>query len=378
MQRKIVAALPRDKLRWAYLSPGQTDPTASLPVSRGFPATLDAHWRLKAAGVDYLYKHLAARRQADAIAAWVSSFQPQVLWIASDLDGIVVGHHLHHRLGIPIHLTIYDAFEWCRYCGVPRWYSPLYLRRVKHLLTHAATLDGMSQSLLDHVSRWQPTPKCHGTMVFPPSVSWETLKHVAPAAPSFAGPVRRIGFCGASRTGSEQWGAFVNALGHLPWNFEILAFAAPDCFHDHGHHDNVRIIYQPYQPTELDVVRGLREAGVHACYLGLWRDQDKAFFSKTSVSSKMTTYAAAGIPIIADVPEDAAAWGLLRQYRAGLRVTGDSSRDLPVLEALLHGGDEWALLAQGAQRLCEQELNLDKNIQEFKALLGVTAGSALM
>jgi hypothetical protein len=371
VQRKMVASLPEGQLRWAHLSLEKSSAMARLPVCRGFPAVMDAHWRLKAAGIDYLHKHCVARSQARVIANWVSDFRPQVLWIASDLDGILVGHHLHHLLNIPIHITIYDAFEWCTYCGVPGWYAPFYLHQVRQLLRHVTTLDGMSDALVEHVKQWQPMPWCRGTMVFPPSISWSELQGVERPSPIFSGPQRRIGFCGASRTGPEQWAQFVRALGCLPWRIEVVAFAAPDCFHNGACPENVKIAYQDYQPTELDVVRRLRELGVHACYLGLWREPEKAFFARTSVSSKMTTYAAAGLPIIMDVPEDAAVWGLVQKHGAGIRMTGEQAQDALSLKSLFLGGESWVSLANGARRLCECELDLDKNIEEFKKLLSL-------
>jgi hypothetical protein len=373
VQRKIVSCLPHHRLRWAYLAPQATGKVEGIPEHRGFPVSGGLHWRLRAKGLDYLHKHLAARRQAADIAGWVSDFKPQVLWIASDLDGIIVGHHLHHRLGIPLHITIYDAFEWCRHCGVPSWYTPLYLSRVRHLLKQVVTLDGMSKALIDHVSRWQPMPQCRGALVFPPSISCAALQAIEPLRPSFPGSVRRIGFCGASRTGTEQWEQFVGLLGRLRWQFEVMAFASPDCFHDMVCPSNVKIHYQEYQPTELDVVMRMRETGVHACYLGLWREPGKAFFPQTSVSSKMTTYAATGVPIIADVSEDSAVWKMIRTHGAGVRITGEESRDSNVLEALFKGGDEWTSFSKGALQLCQRELNLDQNIETFKKLLCVTA-----
>ena len=121
------------------------------------------------------------------------------------------------------------------------------------------------------------------------------------------------------------------------------------------------------------MVRGLREKGVHACYLGLWREPEKAFFGRTSVSSKMTSYAAAGLPIIADVSEDAEVWRMITKHGAGVRLSGES-HDIQTLESLFRGGAGWESHARGALQLCEQELNLERNIEEFKHLLEVTRG----
>jgi hypothetical protein len=376
VQRKIVGLLPPESLRWAYLSKtGSGNGGDCGHGTCGF-APQPVHWRLRSIGAQHLWTHLQSGVLAGRIARWADVFRPDVLWLASDMEGLTVGRRLARLLGVPVHLTAYDAFEWCRFCSVPGWYVGLYMREVRRFLKEVVTMDAVSPELLQHISRLQAMPKLKCAMTLRPSIDSKWAAALPAMQVDFSdGAVRRVGFCGASRVSDRQWASFVSALGSLPWSVEIHAFASPVCFHDAHLPKNVRLIYRDYLDSEKDVIVALRSAGVHATYLGLWREPERGFFARTSLSSKLTTYAGVGVPVIADTPADAAAWKLLDRYGAGVLLPAGEDAASAVLRTVL--GDEvgWARLADGVVRMRDREYDLSYNVECLKQVLSVCAGT---
>jgi hypothetical protein len=123
------------------------------------------------------------------------------------------------------------------------------------------------------------------------------------------------------------------------------------------------------------MIRLFDSKSVDACYLGVWRESDRRLFGRTSLSSKLTAYAAASVPVIVDAEEDAAVWRLVEQHAAGIRLGRDCGEDLEGLERLFGDHDLWVRMAHGARRLCLEELSLERNVERFRATLHRTATS---
>jgi hypothetical protein len=375
--RKIVDLLPHDSLHWAYLTKSVPDAAPRMPVHRGFlPAEM--HWRLRSTAFQFFHTHIVqAPRLARQVSQWAAEFRPEVLWVASDMEAISVALHLGRLLRIPVHVTVYDAFECCWIFKVPALFRIFYMRNVRLLLRGVSSLDAVSAELVEHLAGQIPDLAPRGRMVFPVSVARRTIASLPKKLCLNPGdPVRRIGFCGASRGSEAQWNTFLSCLGRLPWKFEIFAFAQMDHFHNLQTPPNVDLKLQPYAPTEADVICHFRERGVHACYLVLTKEHSQQLFARTSLSSKLTTYAAAGLPVIADVPAESVAWSLVERYGAGVRFTDNDDDTRRCLQELFGDSAVWKRMAEGADRLCSEEFALDRHVQHFQSLLRATAGMA--
>jgi hypothetical protein len=375
--RKIIGELPHDALRWAYLTQTVAEDGLRLPAQRGFPPR-ELHWRLRTSALRFFFVHgIEAPRLARQIAEWVADFRPEVLWVASDMEAIGVAACLRRQLRIPVHATVYDAFENCWIFGVPAVFRPFYLGEVRCFLRKVSTLDAVSAELLDHLARGHPGLAPQGRTVFPVSIARRALANLPPKhAPDPAVLIRRIGFCGASRGSHEQWDNFLSCLGRLPWSFVIVAFPQMDHFHRLRPPINVTLDVQPYAPTEADVMRKFRECGVQACYLALTKEHSQQLFARTSLSSKLSTYAGAGVPVIADAPAASVAWRLVSRHGAGVRCTEDAEETVGSLKSLFGDPAVWQRMAEGADRLCAEEFDLDRNVARFQDLLRAAAGVA--
>jgi hypothetical protein len=106
----------------------------------------------------------------------------------------------------------------------------------------------------------------------------------------------------------------------------------------------------------------------------LYKEKDRGLFARTSLSAKLTTYAAAGIPVIVDGPEDSAAWRLVKEYGAGVLCGDDADEALQSLRTLFTDKEARGRMGEGSRRLCLEKFNLDANFSRFAALLRTTAG----
>lgn len=372
--RKRIGVLPKEALRWAYVARPMRTPDAGMPVSRAFPPR-QLHWRLRGGTLQHLCLNLLqAPGLARRIAAWAAELRPELVWIISDMEAVTVGRRVARRLRVPIHLSVPDAYESCRLLGVPRSYYAIYVREVRRALAIARSVDTISEELLVHLRAHFPMPRLLDGMVFPsPAARAAQQKPRLDRAPLADNRLRRIGFCGASRVSDAQWHGFLRMLGRLEWDFEIMVFADPDFFNATKPPGNVNLAFQPYQASEEDVVRRFVEMGVRACYLGLWREPEKALFARTSLSSKLTTYVAAALPIVVDAPEQSVAWRLVRDYGAGVLVGASETEDIGRLKALFGDRDVWWSMAQGSARLCRAEFDLESKTERFVALLNSVA-----
>jgi hypothetical protein len=368
VMRRIVAHVPAERLCWCSLGEARTE--SDFPFRhKAFPAGR-LHWRLHGSALDLLYQHeMQGRRVAREMATWAADFKPDVIWVLNEWGAAKVGYYLQRFLGVPLHVTVHDAHETARFL-VPPLYYPFYLRSLNRLAAVATTLDAISEELLEHLKQNGVTVRDDNSMAFHPSISMDIVRHVGQPSPMDTGSdIRRIGFCGNLRISCGQWSEFLGRLGSLPFQFEIVAFEHEDAFHYVDFPSNVTFVPQPFAATEEEVIRTFHRAGVHACFLGLWKERNRWLFGKTSLSAKLTTYAAAGLPVIVDAREDTVAWRLVRDYGAGALSGEGREQALEEMQSLFEDDKRWREMAEGARRMCEAEFDLDVNVRDLADLL---------
>jgi hypothetical protein len=311
---------------------------------------------------------VGARPTAQQIAEWIRPWQPQVLWVLPEMAAVGVATHLRAMLGIPVHLTLHDVFESAGFDQLPGWYMGRYAGQAVRLARDADSMDGISEELIGRVAkdgmrgRTLPAVK---TMVFPPSISRAAIANE---------PVRdrdetcfRLALCGSMRTGKEQWLRFIKGLTAVYKHVEIVAVGDALVQAKMARLQGVRMVHHSYFQKEEALVAYLRESRVDAGYAGVWDEPDRRLFAATSFSSKITAYAAAGVPTIFDGPGESAAWKVLARWHAGVlwRDTQEGLLELKGLKDCLR----WSAMAEGALSLGRQELCLEDNAGRFRAML---------
>jgi hypothetical protein len=372
--RKIAGRFPAGTLQWASMTAPRPEAAALCPHRAFAPRHL--HWRLEWTALNYFYVHnVQAPAIARRVAAWAAPFRPEVIWVLAELGATNVAHCLRRLLGVPIHATVHDAYECARFIDPPR-YHPIYLHCTRRMFRRAKSVDAVSDELLAHIRDRYGERDLDG-IAFPPSIARDQMAGAAPAVdPNGTPAVRRIGICGSTRTSAWQWESFVRLLARLPYAFEIVTFVYEDLFPKVDLPANVRRVAHPYAPTERDLIRSFREGGIWAAYVGLWKDDVARPFARFSMSSKITTYAAAGVPVIIDGPEEAASWRLVDRYGAGILCGGDEEESLRRLSSLFGEEESRRRMAEGSARLCREALDLDANIERFRDTLSRAARGA--
>jgi len=365
--RELVGALPSDRIVWCSMASMET--RYEPPCRHCQCAPKPPHWRFKTSACGLFYRYeFQSRRVARRIKESCADFRPQLLWVMSEWGAAPVGRRLASMLAIPVHMTVHDAHETARFF-VPSLYYPLYIRSLHGLAAASASMDAVSLELLDHIRQGYPQLGGANSLVLAPSVSDDAMKSRSAAPSDFDQAFRRIGFCGTLRTSAGQWESFLRLLGDLPFRLEIVAFTERSSLPAVDLPGNVSFKFQEYVKTEKEVVRSLRDQGVYACYLGLWREPERRLFARTSLSAKLSTYAAAALPVIVDGPRDAAAWRLVEQYGAGILCEDRSTVTARRLKQLFADSGSWKRMSQGAAVLCREEFSLERNVARFGNLL---------
>lgn len=378
MVRKVVERLPSDKVFWVALQ--RTTSACSQPWRQYCPPTLAINWRIQTGTAAFFWTEMQARWRARAIADHLGGFRPDVVWVVAELGAINVAWHLARRLRLPLHGTFYDAQE-CARATMPKTSYLYYERSLRRLVRKVESFDAISDELRSHLLAQRKGRDTPASLVFPPSVSHDCFG--PPVAPDFGDGVKRIGVCGSMRSDRVQWERFVCLLGKLPCRVEIVAFVDRDQFHDVTLPANVVVNHQSFAATERDVIEAFQRGGFHACYLSLWRSTERRLFARTSLSSKLATYCAAGVPTIVDGPVDSVAWRLVREYGAGVLLEGDETGALPGetntkrMQDVFGNPTVWSSMSQGAERLVRSEFDLEKNVERFTELLARYSSSSV-
>lgn len=369
--RRLLARIPRDRVLWCGFHSAAGQP--GLPEYRAFPLRR-VHWRLEGTAVEYLYtldwqsRGIARRMWEEAGRA----FQPEIVWVVPELAAAVVGRHIARLAGLPLHLTLHDAPEFCRHSGVPLMYAGRYVRHVRRAVAAAQSIDCVSDELREHMeTRYRMRRECRIGVVRPPAgaISQQPMPSRRDST-----PLRKIALCGSFRMSALQWRMFLRFLGNLPYVFEIIAFTPKEGIPPARTPVNVKLNVQPYLPLESDMLTAIRNMGVDAFYLGVWTDSRRRLFARTSLSSKMSTYAAAGAPILVDAPENSVAWHLVSAYGAGIRIAADAEHRAEDMIRLMSEASLWERSALGAHRLGVDEFDPALNVARLAELMGVSCG----
>ena len=370
---KNVARLPTDRIFCCTLQAPRT--RTEFPFEHKAFEPRQLHWRLTNTWPDFIYRHhFQSRRIASRIAQWASPFRPEVIWVLPELGAASVGYHLTKILNVPLHLTIHDAHETARFIVSP-FYYPVYARAVRRLLGVASSVDAISDGMRDDLQRHHKHMTNGNTIVVPPCILESNITTAGAVTPfDSASSTRRIVLCGSMRVTQEEWASFLKLLSGLSFPVEIIAYAYPDLFHEVPVPRGVSIKHLPFAETEAGLIADFHANRAHACYLGLYGDPARELFARTSLSAKLTSYAAAGLPIIVHGPEDSAAWKLVETFRAGVRVLDGGRAEEEKLGMMLTDLEQWQTMANGAANLCRERFDLDKCMVNFKELLCQTAG----
>ena len=179
-----------------------------------------------------------------------------------------------------------------------------------------------------------------------------------------------VGFAG-NFYGEEAWQAFLtacaqlNAQGGLP-PIRVALFGGGRFPYPHP---GVEVDYQEWLPCR-EMPRRL--AAVDFCYLPYWFAANKRRHAELSFPTKLTTYMAAGRPVLYHGPEYAGVTGIIRNYGLGLCVHSLRPQILSLaVQRLLTDQDLWRALSNASLAAFAEEFNMEIMLKNFASLLGI-------
>jgi hypothetical protein len=369
--RRIIRHLDIPVSKWVCLTdykgkaPVKDMPVLALPGSR-------MPYRIKISFIGtWIRSYYMAMKRAGKIYEDIrKSGDKTMLWILAEGEDIYVAYYLVRRYNLPVHLTFHDAPEV--YTGMlhsyPRYEEKIYLSRVKYLLRNCHSVDAISGNLLKHLSADNRIAR---KMVFMPSFPAEYFQSNSLSGKIEQQDVVKIGFCGTARESKTEWEEFLGIIGGMAQKFELILYTDNAYYPQALLPENVTLKNMGYADTEEDLIQNMRDHGLFALYIGQWKEPGKALFARTSISSKLATYSAIGLPAIYNGPEDSASWELLNKYDCGIPCFPGVDKTRSALDELMCDKALWSRKCRNANRLGLEEFNMDKNIQEFSKIINL-------
>jgi hypothetical protein len=314
--RSVLPYLPGTDVRWFYLADSPVDAPSSThlgPRIMGGPPVRDLVNTLRLFALE---NHPEVDRCVRAIRDW----SPDVAWVNSMNEGILVGKKLLDA-GIPhLHVSVHDdsaglAIKSRRY----RVFASLMDRRNSQLLRGAHSVDVVCDSMREY---YKHRISVDAGVVYRYIHDLQLPAYRVAAAPTSDERIIRIGHVGAFYSSSEVF-AFVDALRHIS-DSEGLRFR----FETYGGVTGMMAALQAKFPdvvenmgnvSEDEAIRRLQSAAfVYSMYSFNPRHR---LFRETSQPTKMSTYLIAGRPILAHCPSGSSTIDMLTRFKIGVCVS---------------------------------------------------------
>ena len=283
--------------------------------------------------------------------------------------------HLAHRvaaaLGVPLVVTVWDPPErFAVDLRLDQLTGRILLRDFANTLRTAVRCSAASEGMQnEYKNRYgnDSVVLIHG--VHP------RLRH--PAATQLTGEGRFIIGVAGSLYAAREWQALLSALSSVNWCLDgrdvtVRVLGAGLYLRAQS---RMRIEYLGWRSLEetIDLM-----SQVDVTYLPYWFDERYSLSVRLCFPNKLTTYLAAGRPVLFHGPEDSSPAHFFRRFPAGLCCHSlEESRIIESLRRFATDREFYASAVQAGQRALDEELDLRVFLRRFAALIGVEEGELL-
>jgi glycosyltransferase involved in cell wall biosynthesis len=217
-----------------------------------------------------------------------------------------------------------------------------------------------SQNMADSYSSKYGVP-CFPLIISIDPVLWRTPRKKADA--TFT-----IGFAGGLYA-RREWEALLEALAQINWTLDGRAVSI--------RYMGIQLNAVARVPARIEYLgwRSMSEtvellSEVDAAYLPYWFDAERAPSVKLCFPNKLSTYLAAGVPVLYHGPADSSPTRFLSEYPAGVTCHSlEPDALIDALRKLMHG--DAAAFAQAGRRALEEALNPDVFRRRVAQTMGV-------
>jgi hypothetical protein len=290
-----------------------------------------------------------------------------MVWAEFYKETLLLAPRVAAGLGVPLVGTIWDdPAGWLLDGGYDRLSRRLLLARFREALGAATRVSVVSEAMQrDYRGRYGLESSL---LRFGHNLS------DAPDAPVRHPEATVVGFAG-SVYGEDAWRAFLAACarlnegGRLP-PLKIQLFGAEGFPYPHP---GVEVTCQGWLPLQ-EMLRNL--AATDFCYLPYWFTPERHRHAQLSFPTKLTTYLAAGRPVLYHGPADADVSSIIRTQGLGLRVHSLASEDLKAAVTRLATDRQ---VHHDCQRAADRAFHLEFNDavmrRNFAKLIGIAPES---
>lgn len=361
----IEANLPAG-MEWLPLDlgtlPGDSTVRFTRRIARRWPWA-DALRRLASSGHEGYGRLVARRRLARRAAAFGRRHAVDaVLAVMNDPMVVYMARDVASRLGVPLLLNVQDPPErFALDAGFDATATSALLDDFERAMKAAAGVTTASDGMRDaYRSRFgiDSTVLIHGL-----DRSMWKLPRPRSGNGDFV-----IGFAG-NLYANQEWDALVRALASVNWSIGgrnvVIWVLAPHPIEAADLKAHVHCL--GWLPVD-QAVQALSETDL--TYLPYWFDSDRKLFVEQCFPNKLSTYLAAGRPVLYHGPSYASVSGFLRRFAAGYQC--HSLEPAPIIAALagaLSDAGAFDVAVRGGRQALEEELNREVFGARAKALV---------
>jgi hypothetical protein len=314
----------------------------------------------------YSYNAPNTTRIASEVVKFGREFGADTLWCP--LQGptqIRLAVSVSTRLGIPLLTQVYDPPEWIlRGQSTPKMLQSIMLKNFGTAIKESRACATASWPMAEQYQKDYVTR----TVAFLPSL--DSRMALPPTKEPHSGNELVIGMAGQMYAG-EEWKALISALDAVAWKIagrkvRIRLLGRWVSFNING---PLRIEYLGWQ-TQGNTIRLLSESDILYCPYGFSKSFESV--ARMSFPSKLTTYLAAGRPVLFHGPEYASPWEFLSSNDAGLGCHSNEQSDIiEALETLAGDAGLYSRLTLNGRIAFDEYLTLSCLRRSFATFLGV-------
>jgi glycosyltransferase involved in cell wall biosynthesis len=306
------------------------------------------------------------QRLLRSVVAFSERERPELIWAVLSSPGIyMLAHRVAASLKLPLVCSVLDPPE---YLIENLHFDPLVCRMVKEEfkadMLASRRIAVMSEEMGDEYARIYGVPCTVIRSGVHPSL-------LAPERAVDSNPNELvIGFAG-SMYAKKEWRALLRSIESIKG---VL----------HGRKIKIRFVgrwprlgvsrtalaehHQPVSPAEA--IRLMSE--VNLCYLPYWFDHRHARTARLSFPSKLSTYVAAGRPVLYHGPADSTPTHFLAKYAVGISCDSNNAASLlRAIECCAWDAELLGAYPAARSKALGEELGLEATVRRFAVFLGV-------
>lgn len=312
--------------------------------------------------------NVTIRRIAEQVRRFIDQTKPELIFCTLEGQTLIrLAHQIQNTVPLPMVTQVWDPPEWWMHSNsVDGWSIKEVLSTFSRVLKNSAAVAVASPAMAEEYSQR------HGANAIPvmPGLSESWVKQ--PASRLNHDNKLVIGFAGQMYS-KKEWDALLETLDALDWKVEgrdVEIRMLGKEFELQGFHK--RNIHYLGWRNQIETIELLSQCDI--LYCPYFFDRELEVTSRLSFPSKLTTYLAAGRPVLLHGPEYSSPYKFLKQNDAGMLCHGlTKSAVSNALTRLVYDTDRYAQLAGNGHKAFLNNLTDEHMQTQFVKVLSIAS-----